>query len=242
MLCCPFQDENMIGWIKIHRQIREWTFCKGQPFTWGQAWLDLLLLANHEEGNICVRGNIIPIKRGQVGWSMQRLQKEWGRSQFWVIRFLTMLETSGQIELQKNNLSSVITIINYEKYQMKREQTDEQTDEQKGHRPMTNKKDKKIKNDKNLEYMSDSETELTEFVRVCSVVFGHEKRMTKDARKKYAIRRGVYGADQLLTAFKNLLNEPDGWKLKNNGFRPLAWWLHNDERIEEMLTCHLKVS
>lgn len=71
-------------------------------------------------------------------------------------------------------------------------------------------------------------------------LFPNPKVITDAARLKWAARRKRYGARELSEAFQNLTREPDGWQIANNGHRPLAWWLHSDERIENMKGCHLK--
>ncbi len=93
----------------------------------GQAWADLLLLANHKEGFVRKRGIKITIARGQVGWSERQLAERWGWSRGKVSRFLEELEDLEQVE-QKNgpqniNVTSLITIINYDKYQSSGPQT-----------------------------------------------------------------------------------------------------------------------
>jgi len=90
---------------------------KSEPFTRGQAWVDLLLLANHKEGFIRARGIRIDILRGQVGTSQVELAKRWKWSRGKVKRFLNELEVDQQIEQQKDNVSSLITITNYNQYQ-----------------------------------------------------------------------------------------------------------------------------
>lgn len=141
------------GWIRLHRQIEEWEYWLSEPFSRGQAWIDLILLANHKPGVIWVRGNKINLKRGQCGWSITRLTQRWKRSKWWVQNFLCSLESQRQIDQQKNNVSSIITIINYEKYQQDQPQIDPQIDPQTDHRLTrrltTNKNDKNDKNDKN---------------------------------------------------------------------------------------------
>lgn len=71
-------------------------------------------------------------------------------------------------------------------------------------------------------------------------IFDTPKIVTEAAQKKYVARRKTFSDEHLIQAFKNLPNEPDKWKLKNNGHRPLSWWLEKDDRIEEMLNLHLK--
>lgn len=71
-------------------------------------------------------------------------------------------------------------------------------------------------------------------------IFPSRKVITDAARKKWKSRRTKYSAGDIKKAFANLVNEPDKWKINNNGGRTLAWWLHSDERIEDMLHCHEK--
>lgn len=88
-----------------------------EPFTKGQAWVDLIGLARFADGNMYIRGVKIPIKRGQVGMSELTLAKRWSWSRNKVRRFLKDLEAEQQIEQQKTNITSLISIKNYNKYQ-----------------------------------------------------------------------------------------------------------------------------
>ena len=141
------------GWIKLYRQLMNHELWLSEPFTRGQAWVDLLMLANHEEGFIRVRGHRIDIKRGQVGWSQKKLAERWKWSRKKVSNFLRELEEmEHQIEHQKNNLSTIITIVNYDIYQQKEQQTEPQKNRRRtAEEPQknTNKKNKNDKNDKN---------------------------------------------------------------------------------------------
>jgi len=111
----------MIGWVSIHRSLCNHSIWLAEPFTKGQAWVDLILLANHEEGYIRKRGIKIIVKRGQVGWSQRSLADRWKWSRGKVERFLKDLMIDDQIEPQngpqKNNITSLITIKNYDQYQ-----------------------------------------------------------------------------------------------------------------------------
>jgi len=144
------------GWIKLHRQIIDSDDWLHEQFTRGQAWVDMLLLANHAGNSIRVRGIILNIERGQLGWSEERLAKRWKWSRGKARRFFSELESKSvqRIVQQKNNVISVITILNYEKYQSC-DTTDDTTDDTpNGHQTdtkrYTNKNDKKNKNDKNV--------------------------------------------------------------------------------------------
>ena len=144
----------MEGWIKLHRKLAMNKMWLHDEFTRGQAWVDLLMLANHEDGFIRVRGHRIEIKRGQVGWSQESLAKRWKWSRKKVSNFLQELqEMEQQIEQQKNNFSSIITIVNYDLYQQKEQQNEQQKHSKstaKAQQKHTNKNDKNEKNNKNL--------------------------------------------------------------------------------------------
>lgn len=108
----------MAGWIKIYRSSFDNKMYFSEPFTKWQAWIDLLLLANHKENIIKKRGISVVIKKGQVGHSVRNLAKRWSWSRGKVSRFLQELKNEGQIEPQKNNITSLISITNYIEYQI----------------------------------------------------------------------------------------------------------------------------
>src|SRR6185503_7267647 len=58
------------------------------------------------------------VLRGQIGFSMQSLGERWMWSKGKVLRFLNELEDEQQIVLQKNNITTIISIVNYNKYQL----------------------------------------------------------------------------------------------------------------------------
>src|SRR3990167_1584969 len=107
----------MKGWIKLYREITENNLWLEKPFSRSQALIDLLLLACHKDNYIIIRGIQIPLKRGQIGWSIVKLADRWGWSRTKVKLFLNLLKKEQQINQQTNNISLIITIINYEKYQ-----------------------------------------------------------------------------------------------------------------------------
>jgi hypothetical protein len=137
------------GYIKLYRRVQDNKLWTAEPFTRGQAWIDLIMLANYKDGYIRVRGNRVDIRRGQVGWSQVQLSERWKWSRGKLRRFLDELETDHQIVQQKNFVTSIITIVNYDTYQETVQQTEQQTDSRQNSRRYTKKKDKKDKKDNN---------------------------------------------------------------------------------------------
>jgi len=115
---------NFEGWITLQRKLVSSNLWLSEPFTRGQAWVDMLALANHKDGFILVRGINVTIKRGQIGWSEVRLAERWKWSRSKIRRFLNTLEKEQQIEQQKNNVSLILSIVNYDLYQKKDSKTD----------------------------------------------------------------------------------------------------------------------
>ena len=166
----------MSGWIKLHRKISDNPLWHQEPFTRGQAWVDLILLANHTAGFIRARGVRVDLERGQCGWSEVKLAKRWQWSRGKVKRFINELEIDQQIVQQKNNVTSLITIVNYNDYQSdgtandtpKRTASDTANGQQTGSKQDTNKNEKELKRTKKNEKKSNHDT------IVSSVVFPND--------------------------------------------------------------------
>lgn len=107
----------MSGWIKLYRKLLDSNIWIEKPFSRGQAWVDLIMLANHKPGYVRVAGTRVDLKRGDVGWSQVKLCERWGWSRGKVRRFLDELETDGNIVQTTVQRFSVITICNYSQYQ-----------------------------------------------------------------------------------------------------------------------------
>jgi hypothetical protein len=106
------------GYIKVWRQSTENPLYFSEPFTKWQAWIDLLILSNHKDRYVLVRNISIMVKRGQVLAGENFLADRWQWSRGKVRRYLAFLEnTVQQIVRHKDNVTTLITILNYEVYQ-----------------------------------------------------------------------------------------------------------------------------
>lgn len=105
------------GWIRVDRGVRDNWIWKNGPFTYAQAWFDLLLGANHKAAKISIKGTLIHLEIGQQARSELTLSKEWGWSRTKVRRFLSRLEGDSMVIQQKTHLTSIITICNYKSFQ-----------------------------------------------------------------------------------------------------------------------------
>ena len=107
------------GYIKLWRKVWDNTLYFTETFTRTQAWIDMLLLANHKPSTIYLRGIPVTIERGQLLGGENYLGSRWKWSRGKVRRFMQNLEQQNeqQIRQQKNNVITLITIVNYYLYQ-----------------------------------------------------------------------------------------------------------------------------
>ena len=129
------------GYIKLHRQITENELYFSQRFTRMQAWIDLLLLANYKPSTVFIRGIEIRLKPGQLCYSQETLAKRWRWNRKTVSTFLSMLSQRKMLDTKMNNITSVISIRNWNWYQESGQQSGHQKDTKRD----TENKDKKEK-------------------------------------------------------------------------------------------------
>lgn len=105
------------GWISIHRQLQSHWLWEDKPFSRGQAWIDLLLLANHADNKFLFGNELIEVKAGSFITSERKLGERWGWSRKKVDNFLKLLEKDNMIVLEKNHQRTAINIVNYSDFQ-----------------------------------------------------------------------------------------------------------------------------
>lgn len=145
------------GWLKIHRKILDNFLWEDRPFSRGQAWIDLILIANHEDKTTIFNGNVVEIKRGQKMTSLRKLSDRWGWSITKTKKFLEVLQSEKMLTYKSNSKNTVYAIVNFNNYQEKQEYKNNTEITQKENRKKTeknqketNKNDKNDKNDKNI--------------------------------------------------------------------------------------------
>lgn len=103
-----------LGFIPLYRSIQEhWLWNNEEPFSMGQAWIDLLLSVNHEDKKINVGRSVITIKAGQIWTSYVKLARNWHWSRPRVYRYISMLKSDGMIVVDGTPNGTLLTIVNY---------------------------------------------------------------------------------------------------------------------------------
>ena len=149
----------MNGWIKLYRQLQDCPIWYGERFSKGQAWVDLLMLANHSDKKIMFNGEFITVQRGQYLTSMVKLSEKWKWNRKTVSSFLKLLENDNMITKVADNTKTLITIVNYGIYQSENESVGQPFTQPIGQQlynptdnPLdTNKNDKNIDNEEERE-------------------------------------------------------------------------------------------
>ena len=110
--------DNGNNWIKLNRSITDhWLWNSGEKFSRGQAFIDLLLLAAYADHTVMSQGKKIELQRGSIITSVRYLADRWQWSKDKTMHFLNDLEADGTIKKVSDTKRTVLTIVNYEKYQ-----------------------------------------------------------------------------------------------------------------------------
>lgn len=153
------------GWIKLHRRIRD-HFLSKEPRVYSkyEAWLYLMMEANHAEGKALIDGRLVVVERGSFITSKLQLADLWQWSRTKVDSYLELLKIEGMLTYKSDNKKTTIFITNYDSYQGKDAPEDttevqaDQTPEKKQenitetteeHQKSTNKNNQELKNEKN---------------------------------------------------------------------------------------------
>lgn len=108
----------MEGYIKLFRQLMENEIWKdSEPFCRRAAWVDLLMMANHEDHTVWDSGESIEVGRGEVNRSVKYLADRWHWSRGKVTRFLHDLEMNHMASTKRTGKRTAIVIENYSVWQ-----------------------------------------------------------------------------------------------------------------------------
>ena len=104
------------GWVPVSRELQDHWMWDDKPFAHGQAWIDLIMLANYEDTKMPYKGEIITCERGTVNLSISHLANRWGWSRHKTRDFLNLLESDGMVTVCATTNRTTITIENYSFY------------------------------------------------------------------------------------------------------------------------------
>lgn len=196
-----------------------------EPFTRGQAWIDLFGLAQYKKSSFRVRGIEINVERGQLAYSQKTLSIRWKWSRGKVKRYLKELENNKDISMnvrhQNIDITTLITILKYEQWQGGDTPNGTPDEHQTEHQTDTYNKDKKDNKEKNIIYTTFQE------------LINPNSKLVDKAKLKIKARLKVFSEHELVKAMENF--SKDSWNMEHNSSRGVAWFFHTDERIDGLI-------
>lgn len=177
---------EMNGWIKLHRKLMD------NPIIMKDSdhlavWTYLLLNATHAEYPAIFKGQKIILKPGQLITGRKSIAEKLSINDSKVRRILDRFEKDQQIDRQRSNQNSLISLKNWELYQIFDQQNDQQMTNNRptdGQPPTTNKNIKNVKNEKNVTNTYSNIPELNEAIlEFVKFRKGVKKPMTDNAIK-----------------------------------------------------------
>ena len=212
------------GYIKLYRQITDTPVWADSDKL--KLWLMCLMKATHDEKTQVVGNQIIELKAGQFITGRSALSDDFNHDVkkdrrvdgLTLFRWLSLFEKMEMLNIKKTNKYSLITVLNWDKYQGQRTSNEQQLNNKRTSNEQqlnTNKNDKNVKNDKNEKKEDICYQQIADMYNNTCVSF---PRLTKlsDARKKaIKARLKTYTADDLQKAF-SLAEQSDFLKGANN--------------------------
>lgn len=207
----------MSGWIKLHRQLTEWEWFKDHKtfhlFTY------ILLSANHEKTRFM--GHDIPA--GAFVSGLLSMAENTGLSQQNIRTSLKKLSDTGEITIKTTNKFSIISIVNWKKYQDANKQLT--NDQQTTNKPLTT--DKESKNIRIKEYIPPEGVAIS----VWQDFVNHRKKKRADitetvmARIKYEADKAGWSLEDALAeiCLRGWTGFKSDWVTKKTG-KVAAWF------------------
>lgn len=247
------------GWVKLHRRIQDhWLWGYDKVFSRAQAWIDLLLMANHEPRKIGLQNEIVTVGTGEHITSERKLAERWGWSRKKVRNFLKLLSKDGMIEYSsEHGKRTRVKITNYEDYQNGNRDTAHHDSENaesgnqsgtseeppKHHsgttgEPLgnTNKNEKNEKNEKKKPYDEEVD-EVWEFYRETFEDLYKPRVLNETRKSKIRARLREFSVDEIKLAIKAIRRS--GWHTGDNPkqkfYATPEFVFRNDENLEEWL-------
>lgn len=196
----------MSGWIKVNREISEhWIYQDAWKF---KCWFDLLLIANHSETKVNIKGKILICKRGETLRSLDTLSKRWNAEKSTVRRFLKLLEKDNMIVMKSEQVTTRLTICNYDSYQLEGNGSETQTKRKRNASEKCLTPNKNEKNEKK-EIIIGSEINLSPFGEDFRI---HWETWLGYKRSQFGFRYKQIESEQ--TAFNDLVKKSNSEKLQ----------------------------
>lgn len=204
------------GWIKLHRCVRSNWVWNDKPFNRGSAWLDLLMLVNHQDKKIIFNGILTNVEKGSCITSLRKLSERWGWSISKTKRFFEQLQNEKMLSFKSDTKKTLVTIENWDLYQC----SETEIVTPKENKSKTEEKQKETnKNDKN------ENNEKKEYIDLKFVDEVIEKvKLTQEQYNKLINKYDKEYVHKEILGLDNYIVNGKGAKYKDH-YRTLNTWL-----------------
>ena len=138
----------MEGWIKLHRKILDNPIIfKDKDYL--ATWIYLLLNATHKEIPALFKGKKIILQKGQLITGRKSMASQLKISESKIYRIINDFKSEQQIEQQTSNQNSLISILNWDKYQQSEQQNEQQMNNERTTDEQPVNTNKNVKNERN---------------------------------------------------------------------------------------------
>lgn len=247
------------NWIKLNRDIQNhWIYKEKRKFSKYEAWIDLIMMANHEEHKFIFGGELIKVRRGEIITSEIKLMEKFRWSKSKLRLFLELLEKDEMIEKKTTSKRTSVFIKNYNKFQDKSTEERPLTDHRQTDDRLqkdTNKNDKNVKNEKKyiLSPVGDEEPKQFNFQDKIKTMFEDKddrmkiiayywtiKKITFPNKETYeaGIRRELRSSGLLVGYPREQIKKTIQWLKDNSDFKWTLETVHKyiDEPLENFKT------
>ena len=231
--------KNKSGWVSISRNIVNHWLWKDKPFSKGQAWIDLIMMANHKDSKVLFNGEVVEVKRGSLVTSQLKLMERWGWGKTRLRTFLGQLKTELMIELKTNQKQTTITIVNYGVYQLP------QTTDQPTAKPLTDQQPNTNNKYNNINNNNNPPTPLREGDGVSfEAFFSAYPKKTEKSKAEKIFKEKNFNQRQFDWVMRVLEEDKrsDQWKRENGRYIPKACnWLENNMYDRELKETPIRI-
>jgi len=120
------------GFVKIYRSIKKHWIWENEEYL--KAWLDILMMVNHQDNKVLFNNQLITVKRGERITSQMKLAKRWKWSRGKVRNFLKLLESDEMIVIKVTTNCTTLKVLNYNVYQQNKKTKSPVNNQQKAYK------------------------------------------------------------------------------------------------------------
>jgi hypothetical protein len=208
------------GWVKLHRQLLDSPKFQNEKLL--KVWIWCMLKASHQTHEQQVGRQTITLEPGQFVFGRNASAEELKLKPSTAWDYMHLLESDSTINIKSNNKFSIVTVVNWELYQLAESNSDSKSDSKSDNKSTTNQQqidtNKNVKNEKNVKKETVPKIKFAEFVS-----------MTEDEHRKLIEKYGLKDTARMIEILDNYKGSKG--KTYKSDYRAILNWVVG--RLEE---------